>query len=312
MQTDKQFFVRLLGIVAIGMLFFGLIIVAVDPFGKLHYPWLGMYYSSERESKSRFVRVYPHNALIVGSSRTASIDPDMISCQGVKFFNASFSSAQPEEIYNFLDLNAHDDKVVLIGLDIFMFNEGFHEYSPETFKEDGIDTFRYVFSMDTLGYSWGTVKKWIGGKKHSIRVNGQRNMEEKDRRDAAMTGYDYEETLRLLRTEHYANLIFSAPRVRILDKIQQLMEDRGITTIFFWNPIHPAIYQYDFDDHVLQQFYHRVKSEVAKAVPGIKDLSEAESDAEGFYKNDPVHYYPAMGARLVHEMLDNANMCDRE
>jgi len=302
MQTDKRFVFIFLAIVLVLVFQAGAVNWLVDPFGKVHQPWFGMYYSTEREQKMHYVKVFPHNALLIGSSRTASIDPDDINCSGLTFFNASFSSALPEEILNYLEHYVDDAKVVVIGLDVFMFNESHREYTPDW--EGRGDKLSYLFSADTLGYSWGTVNKWLKGKKSSSKPDGQRNMESKNERDAKQTDIDYAETLAVLQQSHYNNIIFSTRRIQVIGRIRDLMRERGVKTVFFWNPINVAILDMIFKDSSKQAFYQRAKGEVREVLPDIVDLNESRySRMEAFYKFDPVHYYPATGACIVRALL---------
>ncbi|MBI9081837.1 MAG: hypothetical protein JEY79_19110 [Pseudodesulfovibrio sp.] len=295
------------------MLLTGVVNGFVDPLGKVHDPLFGLYYSSEREQKSRAVKYFPHNALLIGSSRVASINPDDVDCPGLTFFNAAFSSAQPEEIYNFLDLYANDVDMVVIGLDVFMFNEKHYEYSPRTFRENGFDDLGYFFSANTLGYSVGAFKKWMRGKEPNCKSNGQRNMSDKDQRDRGMEHVDYVETLAQLAKDHYANVHFSQRRIEILSDIERLMQDRGIRVVFFWNPINNAILEMVRSDRQMDEFYEKTKRDVRQAIPAIADYSGPEfSGSESFYKFDPVHYYSAVGAQVVKQLLADSGSCDQK
>src|SRR5262245_20735908 len=78
----------------------GLINWYVDPFDRLGRNWLGLYSSSERDTKPKMIRMYPHEGFIVGTSRVTFIEPTLI--KSYRLFNAGFSQALPEEIFNFL------------------------------------------------------------------------------------------------------------------------------------------------------------------------------------------------------------------
>ena len=52
--------------------------IAVDPFGFFGTNHVGYYYNSERELKQKQIRNYPHRALLLGNSKMAYVDPDLL------------------------------------------------------------------------------------------------------------------------------------------------------------------------------------------------------------------------------------------
>ncbi|CAA7622626.1 hypothetical protein MTBLM5_50047 [Magnetospirillum sp. LM-5] len=273
----------------------------VDPFGRLgRAPW-GLYASTERDAKPHLARLGRHDALIIGSSKTAIIDPATLPASW-RFLNASFASAVPEEIADFLDSYAGQTRLVLIGLDFYMMNEQGFPASRGAFAARGgqavasylLSGSAAIASLDTL---WRAVVK---GEPPGVAVPAGNRVKADDAPGAQI---DDRATLAMLRARHYRNVRYAEWRLARLAETVERLQARGVTVKVFINPLTPVIY------HLLQslpawQDFLRFRADVARYFPGSKDLSWSDlSDRNGFYAADPFHYKPEVGRRLVAAVL---------
>jgi hypothetical protein len=115
--ATKRYLSALFGTILAVTLVIAAINAVIDPFGALGTNTVGLFFSSEREVKWSLVDDHPHDALILGSSKTTYIEPRDFS--DYRFFNASFSSGVPEEFREYLKQHGDGVRMVLLGLDFF-------------------------------------------------------------------------------------------------------------------------------------------------------------------------------------------------
>ena len=115
--APKRYLSALFGTILAVTLLIAAINAVIDPFGALGTNTVGLFFSSEREVKWSLVDDHPHDALILGSSKTTYIEPRDFS--DYRFFNASFSSGVPEEFREYLEQHGDGVRMVLLGLDFF-------------------------------------------------------------------------------------------------------------------------------------------------------------------------------------------------
>jgi hypothetical protein len=279
----------------------------VDPFGRLGNNVFGFYVSTEREAKSRLVLTYPHDALIMGSSKVAFVDPGQLS--GHAFFNAAFSAASPEEIYHFFKRYGHGIRRALIGLDFFMFNEREFPISrTDPFDPDGLSTwYEYVLSLNVLKGSATTVYSWLGDAAPKIQSNGQRNTEDAFVRHAAATDGDRIAILKVLKARHFRNYVYSDYRVKMSRNLKSLLDQRGIPYTVFINPLSREVLTL-LEGLPAGRDFARFRRDMAAIFPRLADVSDSEWSAPSlFFSHDPFHYLPSTGARFLNHILDRPN-----
>ena len=74
----------------------------VDPQSQFGGRVFGGYNDNAKTLKYYQITDYPFNALILGSSKVAAINPDTITHKDLKFYNGALLSVTPEEIYEVL------------------------------------------------------------------------------------------------------------------------------------------------------------------------------------------------------------------
>ncbi|OAN54992.1 hypothetical protein [Magnetospirillum moscoviense] len=276
----------------------------VDPFGRLgRAPW-GLYASSERDAKPHLARLGGHDALIIGSSKTAIIDPAMLPPPW-RFLNASFASAVPEEIAEFLDGYVGQTRLVLIGLDFYMMNErGFPASRGAFAAREGQAVASYLLSGPAAVASLDTLwRAAVKGEPPGVAVPAGNRVKAADAPGARI---DDQATLAMLRARHYHDVRYAEWRLAHLAETVQRLQARGVTVKVFINPLAPVILELLRSLPAWPDFL-RFRADVARYFPGSKDLSWSDlSDRSGFYAADPFHYKPEIGRRLVAAILDEA------
>src|SRR5882757_2598088 len=89
-------------------------VVIEDPWGRFNFNADKLSIFRERESKPWLVGIYPHNAILIGTSKSANINAADLDTHELRFFNASFSGARPEEMYSFIGGFVTDTKLLVL------------------------------------------------------------------------------------------------------------------------------------------------------------------------------------------------------
>jgi hypothetical protein len=293
----------------------------VDPFDRIGLNKWGVYSSAETTAKPQLIRTYAHDGLIMGSSRVTYINPQEI--EGYWLFNAGFSAAMPEEILSFLRLFGVDQKLVVIGLDFFMFNEREYPLRLQTFdfvatldseqsRRDGetlIKDWRalrdYLISRDVLASSIRTaiLRMAPGTPQPYLEPAGNRNAAKAFARDAQAKQLEYDDTLNYWRLHTLYQFQYSLARVEILRDIRRFLDQRHIPYLVFINP--ENTYLMDLIKEVgLYQVDLRFRRDVAEIFENAVDLSESHwAETKNYFRADPGHYYPKIGAKMLNEMI---------
>lgn len=149
----------------------------VDPYNEWGNNTIGLYFSTERQAKKEILN-FPHDAILMGSSRTAAIPTKDLQC--FTFYNASFANALPEEIYEYLKTYAFKEKLVVIGFDFYMFNERrFPMLGKNAWKDRQFGVFEYLLSWNVLRDSFIALhKRFIQHAKPMVSNDGQTVIEQ--------------------------------------------------------------------------------------------------------------------------------------
>jgi hypothetical protein len=267
----------------------------------------------EQAGKPRMIRTYPHNAVIIGTSKLAAVDPADIDTPDLKFFNASWAAALPEDTASFLDLFVHDAKLVVISLDIMMMNEkAWHFYGPTSFgepsfKDDVIAKFWYLTDTNEFFTSAGYL---INGKPYYgiLKPNGGRDSTQDLARSAKMTAPDFAGPLRILQASAFDGFTYSHARVPYIEKMKALMDERHIPYVVLISPENRQMMEMikaSGNYWALRRF----RQDVRQIFPEMIDYSESwVSDDANFFKFDPLHYRPDVGAKMIREAIGKQAM----
>ncbi len=288
----------------------------VDPFDKLGRNQIGVYNSSEIDAKPHMLVRYPHDGLILGTSRMTYVDPTTI--KGHRFFNAAFSAATPEEILDFLQLYAFDQRLVVLGLDFLMFNESYLPLDPNPFKSavspqtfakpltyaEFNDLRDYVLSWNvTWNSAKALVESLFGVNPPFLMPAGNRNARRKLAEDARLTAADDGEAIEYWRTHTLHDFHYSQARIAALAQIKQLLRDRHIPLIVLITPDNASFIRL-IHELGLYPEYLTFREDVRGVFPNAFDFSESRwSGIDYRFKNDTGHFLPSAGAEMMAEVL---------
>jgi|TARA_Y100000294_G_scaffold89767_1_gene83710 hypothetical protein len=273
----------------------------VDPYNEIGNNRIGLYCSCERQAKNKIVS-FPHNAILIGSSKTNKVNPDDL-CK-YKFYNASFRGSTPEEMFFYLKKYAIKEKLVVIGLDFYMFNE--RQYPLANINKWSTHSFsihEYLLSYNVFRDSLTSIGKWFLSVPTMIKENGQINTYYKDRENEVFNDFVYNKWIQGLKNDIYHDFVFSKARMDYLKRTKIMLESRNIKHIVFINPLNKDVYS------VLQaldsfRIFVEWKNELKNIFRDLKDLSYGEYSAkELFYNNDPFHYKPDTGRTFINSLL---------
>lgn len=296
----------------------------VDPFDKLGRNQIGIYNSSERDAKPQMLVRYPHDALIVGTSRMTFVDPTAI--KDYRFFNAAFSEATPEEILDFLSLYAVDQRLVVLGLDFMMFNEVFLPLRANPFTavapaNGGAPLASYADVKALRNYllswnvTWNTVKTLAQGL---LDVNppvlmpaGNRNAKQKLADDARVTVPDDSDAVEYWRTKTLRDFRYSQARIVALEQIKTLLGERHIPLIVLITPDNASFIAL-IHELGLYPTYLKFRADMRTIFPDAFDFSESRwSGIDYRFKSDPGHFLPATGLDMMTEILAGRGKLER-
>ncbi len=270
----------------------------VDPSDRFGNNRLGVYIMAEREVKADWVKTYPHDALYIGNSRMQVIQASDV--KGLRFFNAAFAAANPEQMYWFLHHFAHGQKLVVLGMDLGVNDPGALEgdiFGARSWSA----TAEHLLNLQTVQFSFKTIfscrrrtpRRFLpdGSTTEVERGNGRR-------RDDPAAGK--------VRLEEYkkqaAYAVLQSPhRLSFLHKIAETLRERNIRCVLVVPPIHEEAVRHIEALH-LQQECKAWVDDVRAIFPDLLDLSSSPYGvARGFFARDPLHYKAEVGIRFMNE-----------
>lgn len=277
----------------------------VDGFGYFGRSPLGIYREHySREWVAATISKYPHDAVILGNSKTIQIPSRKI--RTCRVYNASFHGGRPEEFKHFIEHSLPHDTFLLLGLDLFIFNE-----EPLRNPSFGLITFdnlvAYVFSLGATQYTFNIIKQWRVDKplmpSGALLGSGGKSTDQLVKDNARLIGYDYEGFHRIVSKTMFKNFRLSEARFEILREIKQMLERRGQRYAVFLNPVSPGGLAF-FKRKGLLEASFEFRKRVREIFPDTIDLTDgAYSRKEFFYKRDSLHYLPHIGATFIDEIL---------
>jgi len=297
-------FLRWFGWISGGLIVFvALVNFFIDPHYRFGMNQIGVYISSEREFKATAVQKKPHDALVIGNSKPSIIDPKEV--EGYTFLNVGFAGAKPEEIYWFLERFAHDEKLVVLGLDYGMFNEGAAPMRSDPFERPLLaDICNYLLNLTSFQYAMEALFRKAVGQEPTILPTGQSNPKPYLDFDAQLTEEHYEPALDLLKRDTFNDFDYSVGRLDYLRKIKRLLAERGIRLVVFINPEHEVVLDLIRSMPAGEQF-DDWKEDLREIFPDLIDLTAVESlqEREHYYLHDPYHYKPKTGTMIMRDYI---------
>ena len=270
----------------------------VDPYDRFGNNRYGIFIMAEREMKASEVLRYPHNALLIGNSRIASIP--VAPFKDFRFFNASFAAASAEEIYWFLYHHAHKQELVVIGIDLG--TQDPPVLQGDIFKRgDWAVEMEHLVNLQTLEYSIKTLTSHWSGKVTRYLADGsiaEPDWGNPNKKDDPLVGERHMESLKSAMADRFLTHQRSLSFYR---KIGDMLRERKIACVVVMPPMHEQVIRH-FDAVNLQGECQAWVDEIRAIFPNIVNLtSSIYGAAPGFYYRDPVHYKPEVGVRFMNE-----------
>ena len=286
----------------------------VDPQSQFGGRVFGGYNDNAKTLKYYQITDYPFNALILGSSKVAAINPDTITHKDLKFYNGALLSATPEEIYEVLVHASTKPKFVAIGLDFFMFNASEEPFRTSNFNfgASNMSQSVYLFSAKTFQRSIASVFKYITNTPPNFLANGQKNQLARIEIDAQFKGAEHDKALNHLRKKTFSNFVFEYRRIQTLKKIRNHLEKKEIAYVVFINPINQSVVEL-IGDMGLKTAYTTFLSSVKTVFVDTVDLSDSEwSSNKYFYHSDPWHYRSSTGTLFLNQILSDKKITNSQ
>ena len=273
----------------------GLFNYFVDPYGLFGQNRLGIHISAEREFKSSQVQRYPHDALLVGNSRMAMIPVQDL--KGFKFFNAGLGGATAEEAYYFLHRFAHKQKLVILGVELGQGDPPSPKgdiFAPPTLTSK----LNNLLNLKTVEYSFKTIYNHFMGVPVTLRADGTFDskpwFDRWDKPDPAHLAFVVEKL-----GHGYWNYSGSIPPMTFYSKIAECLQQRGIMCVALVPPLYGPVASRLRDASAAAK-YQAWRNRLQKIFPLVVDLSVSPYCAEeNFFKDDPVHFKPETGVRML-------------
>lgn len=238
---------------SIPMISVGLFNVTIDPYGTFSSPIGNFNHEKPRKDNNDrlykaadIIRIKPVT-LILGSSRTKqSIDPEHHALKGKSpAYNLALNGANIYEVRRYLEhaiANQKDIKLVVLGVDFFMFNGELDNQS--SFSEKRLekrflsfgDIINNVFSLDTFGKSVETVEVSLD-KQIVDRDYGQNGFMYNRNVNDGKTETRFDGSIKTY-FEFHADYQFSEEYFNEFKKIVKLCQERGIELKVFIPPAH--------------------------------------------------------------------------
>jgi len=294
-------------LVTFGFLAGGLLALAaavnyfIDPFDYFGRNTLGVYISAEREAKLTGLRQHPRDAVLIGTSKAAMIDVSQVSGPA-PFYNASLGGATPEEVIGLVQHVAPTAPLIVVALDFFQYTDRTplqpNPFPRETWQRD----FGYLFNLQGLGYAFTTVSGALRGKPPTLRADGSFDSTawraHNDRADPAALARIFDD-----REAQWRDFTFSPSRVNDLELLRATLDHHGVPYVVFINPLNAEDLR-RIRRAGLMPALDQWRARVLRDFPNALDLADsAYSDPANFFRLDPVHFYPEVGADLLNRAV---------
>jgi hypothetical protein len=306
-MRSARYVVQMLAVAAVLVSAAVVLNASVDPLNWLRASRFGLYFANDRAMKRHWIGAYPHDGILIGSSKVNWIDPRAVGRP--RLFNASLNGASPEEMFEFLQEAVTSEKLVLLGLDLFMMNEKQEETEnkaadapvPRIRSRTFSEWYGYLFSLETAGLSLTAVAKAATGAPAHYAPSGNRVMPP-GRTAAPPNPVMYADILKVLARQHYGDFRYSERRLGIIAAIKSWADAREIRLVVFLNPINvdeaALLTSLGADRHLA-----RFRADMRTMFPGLVDFTNSYPQASNYFPGDPFHYLPAVGERLLEQVL---------
>ncbi|MGA2053430.1 MAG: hypothetical protein ABSH19_08975, partial [Opitutales bacterium] len=240
-------------------------------------------------------------AVLIGTSKAAMIDVSKVNGPA-PFYNASLGGATPEEVIGLVQHVPSTSPLIVVALDFFQYGDHSpvqtNPFPPATWQHN----FGYLFNLDGLGYAWTTVSGALRHRPPTLLPDGSFDSGEWRKH------YDHPDPAALARImdereAEWRDFQFLPARLDQLEVLRATLDNRGVPYLVFINPLNAEdlrrIRRAGLGP-ALDQWRARVLRDFPRAV----DLSDSPySNPANFFRLDPVHFYPEVGADLLNRAV---------
>ena len=291
--------------------------IVVDPFGYFGTNSLGYYFSSERQLKFSLVRGYDYNAIILGDSRIAFTDSLLHQTPRVHFrkwrYCGRFNCRKLVDLLSCKSPSSSEARSVRDRIGDLAHCS--HVRAPEnsaTQPEFGPwDAIRFAGSWTSVPhYAVTAVKARANYRSRQYYADGTRSIVAKDFKELILDG----------KTPRYWNKIQSKieksrdwppkfelePKCReLLAEAQELAERHNFALLIVFLPRNSDLLgHWNWDDPKVREQVAQFLAQVEAVVPHVVDFSNSSfSDSRNFWLNDPLHFRPEVGAKVIQEAI---------
>lgn len=290
-------------------------------------------------------RMAPYNALVIGTSKMEYVNPADLNY--FHFYNAGVGAARIEDIREFLDVSTRDlpkIKLVVLGLDFFMFNGGifFRSPPPPSFDdeanyllapdsgtrwlkanfEDLTNSFSYLLSFK--GLRRAALDRHIlaclgNGGVGTVLQAGNLNVRDlvREAQLDRLNGREvdrsvYKQQISDFASTWYVAFSLSNGPKKLLSDIKAMLAQRGVRLIVLINPVNSQELA-EIKDLGLEGDFNQYRADVRAIFPDAHDFSEGEYSAPRyFFDRDPVHFLPSTGAKIINSVVGEEIQRDPE
>lgn len=278
--------------------------LAVDPLAWRPDSHFDLYSTNDRAVKAHRIRLYEHDGILIGSSKVNRIDVNAIAAP--RLFNAAFNKGQPEQFLEFLTRYSHKESLVLLGLDFHMIREPQDDFDGHWFEAREQSPLHghslrqwleYLCSLETTGLSAGILANVAMGAPAKYSMAGNAIFEIDYTNHSA-----YSWVLERLENGPYQNFRYSVKRVEAIKAIKTWAAAHNVRLLVFLNPINAD------EASLLRRLAMwplvlRYRHDMQEIFPELVDFTEAYPDPSNYFPNDPFHYLPQTGVRIVKDVL---------
>jgi hypothetical protein len=285
--------------------------IVVDPFGYFGTNSLGYYFSSERQFKFSIVNGYDYNAIILGDSRIAFTDPSYINLSGYKFVNGGIGGASLAELVALLSASRLDRlKLAILGLEITDLSgcsdpkASFEGGNPEAW-----DWLRFAVSWTQFDYAIKVLAARASDEAPKYHADGTRSIVSKSFQDSvfdAKTPRYWSKVQNKIENDgNGPRLVFDAKCRELLGEARALADRHGFALMVVFLPRdRDLLARWNSDTPQAREGVESFLAQVREVVPYVVDLTESSfSDSQNFWLNDPTHFKPEIGARVIEEAV---------
>ncbi len=329
MKDYRRFVFNWIAVTSSPLLIAGIFNLFIDPYGVMKAPtWFGINQSKPaQETNVRLfkaidvTRVKPVT-LLMGSSRADyGLDPDhpaLVNQQPA--YNLALNGPNIYEVYRYLEhsfKNQQDLDVVVLGIDLLMFNEN-NSNKPD-FLENRLgqkqpifqDLIQITFSLDALNWSWKTLQSnredptfisyYSNGQHHPRRIEEDPTMNEQR--------FYYNIRSSLQNPFMYGDFKFSDQSLAEFQKLVEYCQQHNITLVVFISPSHVTQWETARAAGLWKDF-EEWKRELVKMTPiwdfsGYNSITTETINEDTKNYIDSSHYRKEVGDLILNRVFND-------